>query len=94
MVLLRSGYLIFCQGSAGDEGVSYMDLPPLMWRTRTGNGNVYVINTGLFRESKALLGAADGLSQPEGQLGSVSGHQRKDGEPEGLSAACGGKHGC
>lgn len=53
---LRSGYLIFCQGISGDEGVSYMDLPPLMWRTRTGNGNVYVINTGLFRESKALLG--------------------------------------
>lgn len=45
---LRPGYLMFIQAVAQDETVDYMELPGLVWRTHTGNSNVFAVNTDLF----------------------------------------------
>jgi len=46
---LRAGYLMFIQAVAQDGSIDYMDLPGLLWRTYTGNANVFVVNTDIFQ---------------------------------------------
>ncbi len=50
---LRTGYQVFAQGKVKD--VKYLEYPPLLWRTYTDKGYVFVVNTDLF-EGKSLLG--------------------------------------
>lgn len=52
---LRPGYLLFAQAIAEDSGIDYKDLPAILWRTRTGNANVFVSCTDIF-SGKSLLG--------------------------------------
>lgn len=52
---LRPGYLMFAQAIAQDASIDYKDLPGILWRTRTGNANVFVANTDVF-SGKSLLG--------------------------------------
>lgn len=53
--VLRPGYLMFAQAIAQDAAIDYKDLPGILWRTRTGNANIFVANGDLF-QGKALLG--------------------------------------
>ena len=46
---LRAGYLMFIQAVAQDAGINYMDLPALLWRTHTGNADVFAVNTDIFQ---------------------------------------------
>lgn len=52
---LRSGYLIFANGIPQDESLSYTEYPPILWRTRTQEAEVFVTNTDLF-SGKQYLG--------------------------------------
>lgn len=52
---LRPGYLMFAQAIAQDASIDYKDLPGLLWRTKTGQADIYAVNTDIF-EGKALLG--------------------------------------
>lgn len=56
---LRAGYQVFAQAKVKD--VEYMDYPPVLWRTYTGKGLVFVVNTDLF-EGKNLLGILTAFS--------------------------------
>lgn len=51
---LREGYEVYANGIPEEE-MLYTDYPPLLWRTRTGQADVYVTNTDIFA-GKSLLG--------------------------------------
>lgn len=50
---LRAGYQVFAQGKV--EDIDYLDYPPVVWRTYSENGYVFIVNTDLF-EGKSMLG--------------------------------------
>lgn len=51
---LREGYEVYANGIPEEE-MLYTDYPPLLWRTHTGQADVYVTNTDIFA-GKSLLG--------------------------------------
>ncbi len=55
---LRPGYIVYAAALLDDQkelGIDNEDMPPLLWRTATGNANVFVINSDVF-SGKALTG--------------------------------------
>jgi len=50
---LRAGYQVFAQAKIKDT--EYLDYPPVLWRTYTDNGYVFVVNTDVF-EGKGVIG--------------------------------------
>lgn len=58
---LRSGYLVFANGIPTDSSLEYLDYPPLLWRTRTNQADVFVNNTDLF-SGKSILGLITAFS--------------------------------
>ncbi len=51
---LRSGYLVFANGTPEDESIAYTDYPPVLWRTRTNQADVFVTNTDMFTGKRVL----------------------------------------
>ncbi len=60
---LRAGYEVYAVGLFDDQqelGIQDRELPPLLWRTKTGNAFVFAINSELFH-GVSLLGVMTGF---------------------------------
>ncbi len=65
---LRAGYEIYAVGILGDQARPEEDdknLPPLLWRTVTGNSFVFVVNSDIF-DGMSMLGVLTGFMAGEG----------------------------
>ncbi len=64
---LRAGYEIFAVGlfdNYRELGINDKDLPPLLWRTKTRNSFVFVVNADIFKDI-SLLGVLTGFMSYE-----------------------------
>jgi hypothetical protein len=64
---LSPGYEVYCVGLFDNQkelGIENKELPPLLWRTRTGNSFVFVVNGQIFKGAP-LLGILTGFMAQE-----------------------------
>lgn len=60
---LSPGYEVYAVALFDDyenKGIEHLDLPPLLWRTKTGNSYVYVVGSDIF-DGMSLLGIMTGF---------------------------------
>lgn len=67
---LSPGYEVYAVGLFDDyeaKGIEHIDLPPLLWRTKTGNSFVFVVGTDIFR-GMPLAGILTGFMAHENEV--------------------------